>query len=238
MSLGARIFIAAAAALFGLIMFLHGTTADPDKAWFSYAFGAFCLFIAAASVLKGRAARFCGSVVGSCIFVAGLCYLGYGLFKGHAVSATQAEPSILNAGLFMMTFGIPGLIYAIKTRFGFRESMQSDAMMSESSVLVTADEAGIAATYPNGKRQSINWSQVQRITIETNDSGPWGADVWWLFEGSGQRCAYPQGATGDVEVLKLLPERFPGFSDEQVVRAMGCTSNARFICWERASPVP
>ncbi len=119
MSLGARILVAAVALLFGGIMFLHGTTADPDKARFSHAFGAFCIFIAAASVLRGRAAQFCGSVVGLCVFLAGLLYLGHELLSGQFVSDRRSEPSAVNACLFLIVFGLPGVVYAINTRFGF-----------------------------------------------------------------------------------------------------------------------
>jgi hypothetical protein len=128
MSLGARILLAVFATLFGYIMFLHGTTADPDKAWFSYAFGGFCFFIAAASVLKGRAAQFCGSVVGSCVFVSGLLYLGYELLSGPVVSGSRSESSVINALRFLMVFGVPGLLYTARARFGFgRVQAQPDA---------------------------------------------------------------------------------------------------------------
>jgi hypothetical protein len=75
---------------------------------------------------------------------------------------------------------------------------------------------------------------VQCVAIETNDSGPWGADVWWLIEGNQSRCAYPGGATGDIDALKAMESRLTGFNDECVVQAMGCTSNRRFICWQRS----
>jgi hypothetical protein len=122
MSLGARIVVAVAACLFGVIMFLHGTTADPDKAWFSYLFGAFCVAIAAACVLRGRAARFFGSVVGSCAFLAGVFYLGHEILAGPVSSGSRSQPSIFNAVLFMIVFGVPGALYAFKARFGFGKS--------------------------------------------------------------------------------------------------------------------
>jgi hypothetical protein len=108
------------------------------------------------------------------------------------------------------------------------------AVMFERQVIVCFDEEGISAAYPDGTIQAITWSAVERLAIETNDSGPWGADVWWLLEGKGTRCVYPQGATGDPEALAEYPKRFPGFSDTNVIEAMGCTSNARFVCWERS----
>lgn len=119
MSLGARIILALVACLFGAIMFLHGTTAEPDKAWFSYVFGGFCICIAAASVLKGRAARFFGSVVGSFVFLAGLAYLGHEIFAGPMSSGSRSEPSVFNAVMFMLVFGVPGAFYTFSARFGF-----------------------------------------------------------------------------------------------------------------------
>jgi hypothetical protein len=119
MSLGVRIFIAVVACLSGAIMFLHGTSADPDKAWFSYVFGAFCIAIAAASVLRGRVAQFFGSVVGCCVFLAGVFYLGQEILAGPVSSGSRSEPSVFNAVLFMIVFGVPGALYAFKARFGF-----------------------------------------------------------------------------------------------------------------------
>jgi hypothetical protein len=119
MSLGVRIFLAVAAGLMGLMMFLHASTADADKAWFSYAFGAFCVLISAASILRGRAARFCGSLIGVCVFVAGLAYLWHELSAGPIASGSFRRPSVVNAVLFQLVFGLPGLFYAINSRFGF-----------------------------------------------------------------------------------------------------------------------
>jgi hypothetical protein len=103
----------------------------------------------------------------------------------------------------------------------------------ESAVVVTFDDVGIVATYPKGEAQRISWAEVEQVMIETNDSGPWGADVWWILTGSGRICSYPGGATGDPEALEEFPKRFAQFRHEEVIRAMGSTSNARFVCWQR-----
>lgn len=113
-----------------------------------------------------------------------------------------------------------------------REERQA-ALMFERQVVVRFDDEGIAAAYPGGEVQAISWPEVQCVAIETNDSGPWGADVWWLIEDGAHRCAYPGGATGEQEALAEYPRRFPGFEDAAVIEAMGCTSNARFVCWQR-----
>jgi hypothetical protein len=118
--------------------------------------------------------------------------------------------------------------------FQRKREERAAAVMFERQVIVRFSEQAISAAYPDGTTQSIAWSDVLRIAIETNDSGPWGADVWWSLEGAAGRCAYPQGATGDPEALAEYPKRFRGFSDTKVIEAMGCTSNARFVCWGRS----
>ena len=104
--------------------------------------------------------------------------------------------------------------------------------MFERQVHVSSDVDGVTVHFPTGEQQAIAWGAVRCVAIETNDSGPWGADVWWLLEGSQSRVAYPQGATGDEKMLEQFSQRFAGFSHEAVIRAMGCTENARFVCWE------
>ncbi|HEX4973923.1 MAG TPA: hypothetical protein VJ323_14385 [Bryobacteraceae bacterium] len=119
------------------------------------------------------------------------------------------------------------------TWFRRKREERRSALMFERQVVVKFDDAGIAAAYPGGEVQSISWSEVQCVAIETNDSGPWGADLWWLLEGGPNRCAYPGGARGEQEALAEYPKRFSGFRDAAVIEAMGCTSNARFVCWQR-----
>jgi hypothetical protein len=114
-----------------------------------------------------------------------------------------------------------------------RQRARRAAVMFEREVVVVPDEQGVTVTAPSGESQRIEWSAVDCIAIETNDSGPWDADVWWVLEGAGMRIAYPQGATGDEAMLEGFPERFPDFSHEAVIRAMGCAENARFVCWQR-----
>ena len=106
------------------------------------------------------------------------------------------------------------------------------ALAFERAVVVRFDDAGISSSYPDGTLQTMPWSKIRRIAIQTNDTGPWGADVWWLLEGDDARCTYPHGATGDPEALAEFPRRFSGFSHKAVIEAMGFFSNARFICWE------
>jgi hypothetical protein len=91
----------------------------------------------------------------------------------------------------------------------------------------------IVCRVPKQVEQRISMSDLGAVYVETNDSGPWGADVWWLLNDKGgeTRVAFPQMATGEEAVLERL-RLLPGFE----VRGMNSTQDARFMCWP--SPVP
>jgi hypothetical protein len=107
--------------------------------------------------------------------------------------------------------------------------------MFEAAWTLRRDDVGVSVDWPKGERQAMAWDAVELIMIETNDSGPWGADVWTVLEGGGKRLLWPQGATGEEGMLAEMQRRFPGFDDDAVIAAMGCTDNARFVCWCKAS---
>lgn len=71
-------------------------------------------------------------------------------------------------------------------------------------------------------------SDLAAVWVETNDGGPWGADVWWLLnDNNGQtKVAFPQLATGEEAVLERLL-LLPGFT----LKGMNSVENARFRCW-------
>ena len=89
-----------------------------------------------------------------------------------------------------------------------------------------ADE--IVCRAPGQAEQSIRMEDVAAVYVETNDSGPWGADVWWLLEDNTgvAKVAFPQMATGQDAALNRL-RLLPGFK----VRGMNATDDARFMCW-------
>jgi hypothetical protein len=106
---------------------------------------------------------------------------------------------------------------------------RSEAAIFERDVRVSVSDHGLASAYRTGAAQSIAWSDVQRILVKTNDSGPWGADVWWVLEGTTSKCEFPQGATGEDAALAEIRRRFPSFE----VKGMNSVTNATFVCWEK-----
>src|SRR5215471_11714160 len=109
------------------------------------------------------------------------------------------------------------------------------AALAESAFVVTVTETEIVNRRPNGEIERVALEDLSAILIETNDSGPFGPDVWWLLLGSSKKksgCVFPQGATGEDDVLAFA-QKLPGFDNRMLMRAMLSTDNERFLCWRR-----
>jgi hypothetical protein len=100
-------------------------------------------------------------------------------------------------------------------------------------IVECADEA-IRVVDDRGEVRSLAKEALTGIVIETNDSGPWGTDLWWLLLGADERvaCIFPQGATGENHVLDYLMA-LPGFDLPRMALAMGSTDNATFPVWRK-----
>jgi len=76
-------------------------------------------------------------------------------------------------------------------------------------------------------------NSIKKIVIETNDSGPWGTDLWWkVFSIQEEPMIIPNGATGESEMIEKF-EKIEGFSNDALAKAMSCVLNAEFICLDR-----
>ena len=104
----------------------------------------------------------------------------------------------------------------------------------EAKFIVSISNGEIINQRPEGKIERVAISNLKAVIIETNDTGPWGADVWWiLLIGSGENgCVFPGGATGEKDILQAV-QALPGFDNETFIKAMGSTSNQRFLCWKK-----
>src|SRR4051812_8255089 len=97
----------------------------------------------------------------------------------------------------------------------------------ESSYLVTVSDAGVSVTTPDGEIQSVDWDDLQSVAIETNDLGPFVADVFWHLFGSKSKCIIPRGATGEKMLVARL-QTLPDFNNEALIEAMSSTTNQVF----------
>ena len=99
---------------------------------------------------------------------------------------------------------------------------------------VTFDAECVIRTVPDGKTETVRWRDLQEVDILTTDEGPYVDDVIWMLQGKdGAGCAVPSETEGMKDLLPRL-QQLPGFDNEAVIKAMGSTNHARFVCWRRA----
>ena len=102
----------------------------------------------------------------------------------------------------------------------------------ECTITVTVGSDAIVCTNPGELDRTVCWADLTEVAIVTNDQGPWFADVWWHLVANGSECAVPQGATGEDSLIEAL-QALPGFDHEQMIAAITCVDNRRFVCWQR-----
>ena len=98
-------------------------------------------------------------------------------------------------------------------------------------IVEVTDADEIVCRAPGQPEQRIGMSDLGSVFVETNDSGPWGADVWWLLnDGEGQtKVAFPQLAIGETAALERL-RQLPGFE----LKGMNSAQN---VAWVKALSV-
>ncbi|CAN5429288.1 hypothetical protein BH10PSE17_BH10PSE17_23560 [soil metagenome] len=112
-----------------------------------------------------------------------------------------------------------------------RACPEGKGLYPECLYVVSATDAGVSVKRPDGSIESVDLQMLREVVVNTNDSGPFGADVWWLLVGSdGSGCTYPGGATGEQDAIHWM-QRLPGFDNGALVSAMGSTADANFVCW-------
>ena len=121
--------------------------------------------------------------------------------------------------------------------FGWLKRLRTVPPPPEARVVVAVDEDFIRVTDEKGDTRAVAKAELTGVAIETNDSGPWGADVWWLLFGAGDRVdgVFPLGATGEKAAVDYLIA-LPGFDHGAMVAAMASTDNAFFPLWRRDGP--
>ncbi|HYJ84101.1 MAG TPA: hypothetical protein VEW26_14810, partial [Allosphingosinicella sp.] len=100
--------------------------------------------------------------------------------------------------------------------------------------VVVVDGGSVRVTDEAGASRAVAKAELAGVAIETNDSGPWGADVWWLLFGAhdGLACAFPMGATGEQAAVDYL-SGLAGFDHGMMIEAMQSTDNMIFPVWRR-----
>jgi len=97
---------------------------------------------------------------------------------------------------------------------------------------VEFNESKVVRTMRDGKQEIIEWSDLKEVTIITTDEGPFVDDVFWVLSGSVSGCLVPSEADGVQELIAYL-QKLPDFDNEVVIKAMGSSENAKFVCWTK-----
>jgi len=102
-------------------------------------------------------------------------------------------------------------------------------LLPENKFIVEVTDTTFSVANPDGTVAAISLKDITSIIVETNDTGPWGTDVWFIIAGQdGKSCAYPMGATNDLLALDYYTT-LPSFE----LKGMNSTENAQFVCWEK-----
>ncbi|HYG29863.1 MAG TPA: hypothetical protein VD887_06585 [Allosphingosinicella sp.] len=117
---------------------------------------------------------------------------------------------------------------------GWLKKLRASPPPPEARWVVALDAESIRVTDDSGETRAVAKAELCGVAIETNGSGPWGADMWWqLFAADGRlACAFPQDATGGQAAIDDLA-RLPGFDQDEMIRAMRSADDAVFQVWRR-----
>jgi hypothetical protein len=99
---------------------------------------------------------------------------------------------------------------------------------------VTFTDDAVRRVRADGVVETIRWDEVHEVGILTTDEGPWQEDVFFLLIAADgmSGCCVPQSSDGCDQLLRRL-QQLPNFDNEAVIKAMGSSCNAKFVCWKR-----
>lgn len=104
--------------------------------------------------------------------------------------------------------------------------------LSEGAFSVMISEGYLLLVNPKGKIEKIKLEEIRKVIIQTNDTGPWGTDLWWIVSNDTITIAIPNGASGEEKLVEVLQD-LPTFNNEEMIAAMVSTSIGEFICLNR-----
>ena len=118
LSRGASVLLGLVAALISAGMAVMAPSSGSPIGF--YLFALFSGAITVACLFTGRIRHWVGRLLGAAVFSISVWYLVGQISGGLAISEGRSEPSILNATIFLVVAGIPGLLFASLGRFTLR----------------------------------------------------------------------------------------------------------------------
>ena len=99
---------------------------------------------------------------------------------------------------------------------------------------VEFDEDKVTCTRATGLVESVRWSDLQGVLINTTTDGPACDDFFWVLVGKSSGCVVPSEAEGCSRLLERL-QKLTGFDNKAVILASQCVNEQTFLCWERVA---
>ena len=100
-------------------------------------------------------------------------------------------------------------------------------------VSFVVDDRGVQRLADGRVVEQLAWDDLVGVDIITTDQGPQREDVFFVLHGKdGKGVVVPQESAVPKKLLERLQD-LPGFDNEKVIQAMGCSENARFVCWKK-----
>ena len=82
------------------------------------------------------------------------------------------------------------------------------------------------------KQESVAWTDLSKVEIETTDEGPVSEDFFYLlYAKNGGGVVVGVRLAVEHNLLKELQQRLPGLDKKTVALASGCTENRSFHIW-------
>ena len=94
---------------------------------------------------------------------------------------------------------------------------------------VAFDDDGVRRTLPDGRTESVSWTDLAEVRILTTSDGPAAEDVFFVLAGADLKsgCVIAQGDLPDGLLDRLFS--LPGFDHNKVSEAMGTATEAQFL---------
>ena len=131
--------------------------------------------------------------------------------------------------VFLAIAGAVGLVLFLANRGLMRLITKRQQRTLDS---VSVDDVGVSRAL-GVKIERAAWSRLVKVEVITTDTGPLQEDVWWLFhQDDGKGAALPNSAPQTRLAMERLAQ-MPGYKPEEVIKAMSCATNGKFLVWER-----
>jgi hypothetical protein len=101
------------------------------------------------------------------------------------------------------------MLGALRKLFGTHDATGGAQSQPESRYQVIVNDTGVTCTHPDGKVESIAWSEVRQVLVEYSEDHI-GVDVWVLLAQRGG-CVVPIGTNAEDRLRDAFTSRLPGF---------------------------